>query len=160
MSGRIDERLEANLSVNRARELKHGTPDLINHGDDRYLQSTLKSEHPPVAPAPSYSAGLRQKMREERARQQALADVLHATESSRPRTPQGPADEPIKILKSNRQDLAETLRPQQGTSYIEDEPQTFWTAKAGELPGMTKPAPGGAFRRRGDFTRPLDEQAE
>ncbi|EGD73359.1 hypothetical protein PTSG_05070 [Salpingoeca rosetta] len=152
-STRSQQKLDANLSVNKARDLKHGTPDLISHGGTKIEgSSTLKSEHPPVAPEPRKDVGRRQQLREQRARERAMKEIEERDQKVKS-LDEVPAPEPVKLV-SAREALAATLQPKGETSYLKEEPTTLWSTKTGQVPGMTATVPGGTFRRQNNFTRP------
>ena len=151
---RSKEQLDANLNVNKARELKHGTPGLISHGGTTVnMSTTLKSEHPPVASEAPKNIGPRKQMKLQQARRKAMAEMEDREMKATQRLEDDvPKQEPIKLV-SSREHLAATLQPKGERDYDKDEPSSFWSSRAGQMPGMTAASQGGAFRRQNVITK-------
>eukprot|EP00055_Hartaetosiga_balthica_P002335 m.3619 g.3619 ORF g.3619 m.3619 type:complete len:155 (-) comp2098_c0_seq1:751-1215(-) len=142
---RMNEKLEATLNENKARDLKNGNPDILYHGADKIdYSTTLHSEFETKKEDTSVEKGVRQRLREQRAQERAMRKLADTDREMLKRS-QGleKGDDPLSNgtntgrLVSSKEYLASQFKPKGDVAYNEDTTVTFWGKEGQQSFGKT-----------------------
>eukprot|EP00056_Hartaetosiga_gracilis_P001370 m.44482 g.44482 ORF g.44482 m.44482 type:complete len:155 (+) comp10611_c0_seq5:129-593(+) len=146
MSHRMDAKMETILNENKARDLKNGNPDILYHGTDKVdYSTTLHAEYETKKEDATGHQGIRQRLREQRAREKAMKKLAQTDKQMMKRAQQvDEGDDPLSEgkqtgrLVSSKEYLASLHHPKGEVSYVNDKSKTYWAKDGNENFGRTQ----------------------